>query len=88
MIASSISKASKVISEDFWQTFTKGPTIIDKSASKSNPNKNLFSNKSWELAEYLEQAFPKFTGLTTSLTNKLRQWEAYIEARKLTAPLP
>lgn len=74
MIASSINKASKVISEEFWSTFTKGPSVNEKVGSKPNPNKNLFSNNAWELAEFLEQGFPKFTGLTASLTNKLKAW--------------
>jgi dynein heavy chain len=88
MIAASINKASKVISEDLWAIFTRGPTLADKSLSKPNPNKNIFSTKGWELAEYLENSFPKFTGFTASLTNKIKAWEAYIEAGKLSNPLP
>jgi len=74
MIAASINKASKIISEDLWTVFTRGPSITDKSTQKQNPNKNIITNKGWELAEYLENTFPKFTGLTTSLTHKIKLW--------------
>jgi dynein heavy chain, axonemal len=36
----------------------------------------------------LEQTFPKFTGLTSSLINKIKAWEGYIEGGKFGAPLP
>jgi dynein heavy chain len=50
MIAISINKHSKVISEDSWNAFTRGGTSIDKNSSKPNPSKNLFSQKAWDLA--------------------------------------
>lgn len=53
MIATSINKNAKVITEDIWSTFSRGPNIVEKINSKPNPNKNLFTTKAWELAEYL-----------------------------------
>ena len=50
IIAISINKHSKVISEDSWNAFTRGGTTIDKNASKPNPSKNLFSQRAWDLA--------------------------------------
>ena len=50
IIAISINKHSKVISEDSWNAFTRGGTTIDKNASKTNPSKNLFSQRAWDLA--------------------------------------
>jgi len=50
IIAVSINKHSKVISEDSWSAFTRGAVTIDKSGSKPNPSKNLFSPRAWDLA--------------------------------------
>ena len=88
LIAASINKNSKVISEEAWSVFTRGPSLIDKENSKPNPSKTLFSQKAWELAEYLEASFPKYTGITASFTYKTKQWEAFAESGKLTNPLP
>lgn len=88
MIATSINKASKVISEEFWTIFSKGPSIIENVAPKPNPSKTMFTAKTWELAEYLEMTFPKFTGLTNSFAGRLKQWEAYVESGKLSTPMP
>lgn len=74
LIATSISKQSKVISEELWSVFTRGPSLIDKGDSKPNPLKTLFSQKTWELAEYLESSFPKYTGITASFTHKTKLW--------------
>lgn len=74
LIASSINKNAKVISEDSWTLFTRGPVILENAMSKPNPSKTLFSPKAWELAEYLEAAFPKYTGITASFCNKTKQW--------------
>ena len=36
----------------------------------------------------MEETFPKFTGLTASLTNKLKVWDAYVEEGQLASNLP
>jgi dynein heavy chain, axonemal len=78
LIATYINKNLKIISEDSWSVFTRGPSLVDKAAdSKPNPSKTLFSPRAWELAEYLEAAFPKYTGITVSFCNKTRHWEAF-----------
>lgn len=53
MIAASISREAKVISEDLWSIFAKGPTPTDKDKFVPNPSKKLFRDQSWELANCL-----------------------------------
>lgn len=50
LIATSINKNAKIISEELWSAFTRGPSLGDKLSSKNNPSKTLFSQKAWELA--------------------------------------
>jgi hypothetical protein len=50
LIATSINKKAKVISEELWSAFTRGPSLAEKVSTKNNPSKNLFSQKAWELA--------------------------------------
>ena len=50
IIAISINRHSKVISEDSWNAFTRGAANLDKIGSKPNPSKNLFSQRAWDLA--------------------------------------
>lgn len=50
LIATSINKNAKIISEELWSAFTRGPSLSDKVPSKTNPSKTLFSQRAWELA--------------------------------------
>ena len=50
LIATSINKKAKIISEELWSAFTRGPSLAEKVSSKNNPSKTLFSQKAWELA--------------------------------------
>jgi dynein heavy chain len=63
MISTSINREAKIINEELWSIFAKGPTHVDKSAYRPNPSKKLFSDQGWELANYLEINCPRFTGL-------------------------
>lgn len=47
LIATSINKNSKIISEELWSAFTRGPSLAEKVSSKPNPSKLLFSPKAW-----------------------------------------
>jgi hypothetical protein len=63
-----------LINEEVWSVFSKGIPLSETIDAKQNPSKSLFSKKSWELALYLESNYPKFIGLTSSLTTKLKEW--------------
>jgi len=43
MIAASINRQARVISEDLWSLFAKGPAPADKDKYLPNPSKKLFS---------------------------------------------
>jgi dynein heavy chain len=63
MIAISIGREAKIISEEMWSLFSKGPTPNEKDKKIPNPNNKLLSDSSWEYVQYLENNFAKFTGL-------------------------
>lgn len=82
MIATSIARDARTISEELWSVFAKGPAPSDKEGYAKNPSKKLFSNPCWELANYLENNFAKFTGLIESLTKNIKLWQAYSDNPK------
>jgi dynein heavy chain, axonemal len=47
LIATAINKNAKIISEDSWTVFTRGPVLTENASSKANPSKTLFSQKAW-----------------------------------------
>ena len=47
MIASSIARDARVISEDLWSVFSKGPAPSEKDNYTKNPSKKVFSERSW-----------------------------------------
>ena len=53
MIAISIGKEARIISEDLWSLFSRGPTPSDKENKIQNPSKKIFNQSSWETALFL-----------------------------------
>lgn len=79
LIAVNINKESKLLSEDLWSVFLRGAGVIDKFKRPMNPDKGMFSERSWDLAYHLDSKFPNFSGLTTHLVSKLKMWAAFKE---------
>lgn len=86
MIAISINKQARIISQDLWSVFSKGTPPSDKEEKVANPSKKIFSQSSWETAQYLQNNFAKFTGIVKSFSNKLKAWEQYIDNWKGDLP--
>lgn len=77
LIATSIGRQAKTLSEELWLLFTRGPILVDKEKLAKNPSKKVFNDRSWEIANYLENNFARFTGIISSFTTKVKLWEAY-----------
>jgi dynein heavy chain len=79
LIAVNINKESKLLSEELWSVFLRGAGLIDKFKKPMNPDKTVFSERSWDLAYSLDSRFPNFAGLTTHIISKLKMWLPYKE---------
>ena len=87
LIAVSINKESKLLSEGLWSVFLRGAGLVDKFKKPMNPDKTMFSERSWDLAYSLDSKFPNFSNLTTHIISKLKLWAPYKED-PLTEKLP
>lgn len=64
LCATSINKEAGILKEDLWYLFLRGAPVFDKSKMPTNPDPEIISPLSWELAYYLDVNFEDtFQGL-------------------------
>ncbi|KAJ7527535.1 hypothetical protein O6H91_16G059900 [Diphasiastrum complanatum] len=79
-ICSKILQASNVMTNDEWQFFLRGGTVLDRSAQTPNPAPHWISEQAWDDATELSKNLPHFENLATSLEQELSKWEQWYKS--------
>lgn len=78
LIAVYIKKVANVITDDEWNFFLKGPSAFDKTDLLENPDKNYFSDVSWDSILYLEKKL-NVRNLSRYIKDDLLKYQVFYE---------
>jgi dynein heavy chain len=78
LIATSINRQNRIISETLWSAFLRGAGFFEKAGIISNPEPMIFTEDAWNLACYLDQTLVSFKGITASFKADLPLWTAFV----------
>jgi len=78
MILIYIKKREGKIKDEEWNIFLKGPVSFDKTDMLENPERNYFSELSWDTLLYTENFF-KLNNLSTIVAFKLNEFKKFFE---------
>ncbi|KAL0216159.1 hypothetical protein P9112_008343 [Eukaryota sp. TZLM1-RC] len=85
LIASSIERNSKLISEEDWNFFLKGPTTLDLDLPDNRPS--WIGDREWELINYMGQ-LTSFDGIVDDVINQSDTWQEWSQQESLDYELP
>lgn len=88
MNAKILERAKKVQMNEY-NFFLRGGQVLDRDAQMPNPAPSWISSEAWDNLTEMERLLPKFTGLSTSFEQTLRDWQSwYISPEPETTTLP
>jgi dynein heavy chain len=76
LIAIFIKKEKKLIGEQEWSLFLKGPLVFDKTDLLENPDKNYFSDLNWDTLLFCEEKL-QLTDLSSVVSKKLPEFTKF-----------
>jgi dynein heavy chain len=88
MNAKILESAEKIAMAEY-SFFLRGGQVLDRDAQVPNPAPSWITSETWDNITEMERLLPKFTGLSASFEQLLRDWHAwYTHAQPEACPLP